>query len=44
MWEIRGNITISLSVYKKQIWEDTSQDSGDHDVREKQNIQGTYPF
>lgn len=44
MWEIRGIITIGLSVYKKQIWEGTTQDSGYHNVREKQNIEGTYPF
>lgn len=33
-----------LPLYKKKTWEGMAQDSGDHSVKDKQNIEETYLF
>lgn len=44
MWEIRGIIAMCLSVSKNQPWEGMAQGSGDHSVRQEQNVEEMCPF
>lgn len=44
MWEIRGIITMCLSVCKNQTWKGTAQHSRDHSAGKKQDIEEVYLF